>query len=569
MASDLDVCRRRLEAVQQLLALRDEELRKLRTGSTGPCHASPHSAPALSSESEAEQHLQKGIVKQSSAIFCMLLVPCVLLLVLLLSQPVVPIVSAIARYLPRTKAPAGQVPAGQKWDDFLLAQIDRLEEETKELKTQLASASAQLCAPGLPARAALPRRRLDAPAPAYEDGKKTGVVREEEMLSKVAITQQPAADRPSRSQVSSDATICRGEAMRRVAPAAVSTVRSSARIFISFHRVVAPELVWPGSVSYGDGTTSNGGKSSTFPFVAYATDAQLVKQVYEDGRMVDLRDSRLHQLSHAVLEQDLPNYTPELQKRGFMETAAFVHVYRNRHLLLAQPGDRLDSTYATCIGFGQYDMIWPRYEVLRVLRACKRMPENATFALMVNRDNTAAKHRGHFLGGMVYAEKGGWHPMVQRHIFPMQAVLESYNRFFGTNHNASDLRGTPLTLWQTYVMHRNAFIKLGAWITRLSTEIWPWANMAPYPHHWGHIGGLTERANAIFVSLQRLEVWHLGGLQHSPQIGESLNQSKVHHPGSCPTILKCACVDSSAPVIVPHERFTGEPGRGVGLPAKG
>lgn len=100
-ASDLNACRRRLEATQQLLAMRDEELRKLRAGSTGSRHASPPPTPALSSESEVEQRLQEGTVKHSSIILRVSLVLCVLLLLLLLfSQPAVPIVSAIARYRP-------------------------------------------------------------------------------------------------------------------------------------------------------------------------------------------------------------------------------------------------------------------------------------------------------------------------------------------------------------------------------------------------------------------------------------------------------------------------------------
>ena len=93
--SDLNACRRRLEAIQQLLAMRDEELRKLRAGSTRPHHASSPSTPAqLSSETEAEQRLQKGTVKQNSVILRMLLVLCVLLLLLM------PIVSASVRYCP-------------------------------------------------------------------------------------------------------------------------------------------------------------------------------------------------------------------------------------------------------------------------------------------------------------------------------------------------------------------------------------------------------------------------------------------------------------------------------------
>lgn len=199
------------------------------------------------------------------------------------------------------------------------------------------------------------------------------------------------------------------------------------------------------------------------------------------------------------LEYRLPNYDASLQMNGFMETSAYIHIYKNK----------LHLPYEF-IGIAQYDMIWSDDTIQLV-----RNHHQTDVVLSKTKD-------------IIFLE-GQWHSLMYAERFPLDYIIESYNRYFKSNHTKEDLEGRYLTLWQTYFMHRSVFEDLTGWLSVLVYEIYPWANRPPYETHWGHLGALTERAEAIFFGLRKdLSISEIG-LHHASDIVAALKISKEHY----------------------------------------
>ena len=180
-----------------------------------------------------------------------------------------------------------------------------------------------------------------------------------------------------------------------------------------------------------------------------------------------------------VLEYNLKIYNPFLQKRGYMETSAYLHVYWNK-LYVGKD----------MVGFSQYDMFnHRRYENL----------DTRCIYLM----NT----------GRSIVQNGKWCSMMCPELRNLDFLVQSYNRFFSKNYSLATLENMPLSLWQTGIYPVGIYEKLCRWLEVLVEEIYPWSNLPPYETHFGSIGGYTERALSIFNAFEVREGCRYSNLQ--------------------------------------------------------
>jgi len=175
--------------------------------------------------------------------------------------------------------------------------------------------------------------------------------------------------------------------------------------------------------------------------------------------------------SNTIFEYELKKYNPFLQKRGYMETSAYLHVYWNK---LYKNKDM--------VGFSQYDMKYnENYENL----------ETDTIYLL----NTGQP--------IVLNEK--WNNSMFPEIRNLDFLINSYNTFFNKKYSSKELEKMPLSLWQTNIYPVTIYEKLCKWLEVLVEEIYPWSNEPPYETHFGSIGGYTERALSIFNAFEIYE----------------------------------------------------------------
>lgn len=175
--------------------------------------------------------------------------------------------------------------------------------------------------------------------------------------------------------------------------------------------------------------------------------------------------------ANVIYEYELEIYNPFLQKRGYMETSAYLHVYWNK---LYKNNDM--------VGFSQYDMIhYNNYDNLNT---------DTIYLLPI--------------GGYI-VENGIWSHIMYSNIINLNFFIESYNKFFGKTYTMKELEGIPLSLLQTNIYPVKIYEKLCAWLEILVEEIYPWSNVPPYQTHFGSIGGYTERGLAIFNAFQIYE----------------------------------------------------------------
>jgi hypothetical protein len=171
-----------------------------------------------------------------------------------------------------------------------------------------------------------------------------------------------------------------------------------------------------------------------------------------------------------ILEYNLDIYDPLLQKRGYMETSAYLHVYWNK----LYKNNKM-------VGFCQYDM-----------------KHN-------NNYNNLDHNKIYFLNTNVPIVKNGeWSNMMCPHVRDLDFLLNNYNKHFNTKINLSSLENMPLSLWQTNIYPVNIYEKLCSWLEILVKEIYPWCNRAPYEEHFGSVGGYTERAIGLFNAIEVL-----------------------------------------------------------------
>jgi hypothetical protein len=189
--------------------------------------------------------------------------------------------------------------------------------------------------------------------------------------------------------------------------------------------------------------------------------------VNETYPKIDARNNN----ANVILEHELSKYNPFLQKRGYMETSAYLHVYWNK---LYEGKDM--------IGFSQYDMKHlAKYENL-----------NTSTIYLLN-------------AGQPIVRGGEWNPMMCPQLRNLDFLVQSYNRFFSKSYSIKELENVPLSLWQTNIYPVGIYEKLCAWLEVLVEDIYPWSNLPPYETHFGSIGGYTERALSIFNAFQIFE----------------------------------------------------------------
>jgi len=171
------------------------------------------------------------------------------------------------------------------------------------------------------------------------------------------------------------------------------------------------------------------------------------------------------------LEYELDIYNPFLQKRGYMETSAYLHVYWNK---LYKTKDM--------IGFSQYDMNHKaKYDTL----------EKDTMYLL--------------LTGLPIVKDGVWDRLMFPHLRNLEFLMSSYNKFFGKQYTLAHLESIPLSLWQTGIYPVRIYEKLCGWLERLVEEVYPWSVSPPYETHFGSMGGYTERALSLFNAFEIVE----------------------------------------------------------------
>ena len=197
------------------------------------------------------------------------------------------------------------------------------------------------------------------------------------------------------------------------------------------------------------------------------------------------------------MEYNLSIYDPFLQKRGYMETSAYLHVYWNKLY------ENMEY-----IGFCQYDMTHNN-----------KLPELSKDKIII--EWTRKK----------IVSFGEWNKKMCPKLRNLKFLLDSYNRQFQTNYKKEDLNDTPLSLWQTNIYPVEIYKKLCKWLEVLCDEIYPWSIKTPWETHWGAIGGYTERAISIFNAFEikngiRWQTWDLGNLRKL--VDEKIHIQKNH-----------------------------------------
>lgn len=183
-----------------------------------------------------------------------------------------------------------------------------------------------------------------------------------------------------------------------------------------------------------------------------------------DDMYVGLRDYRSHVTFFAVrptarrpgrnlggcqvlYEHELPHYNPRLQLQNFRETSALYHVYAN--------GLHEGLDY---VGFAQYDMAFGD-EAFRIVEDSLRGGQQAESIFYAWSLPTSHPEVFDRIGSPIY-----------------EAMVESYNRHFGTHYSLADLStGTAtnprLILLSTFVISARLFAKVMAWASEFIAEL--------------------------------------------------------------------------------------------------
>jgi hypothetical protein len=174
---------------------------------------------------------------------------------------------------------------------------------------------------------------------------------------------------------------------------------------------------------------------------------------------------------NVIFEYELEKYNPFLQKRGYMETSVYLHVYWNKLYKNKE-----------LIGFSQYDM--------KHNQSYNNLDNNTIYLLN---------------SGVPIVSNQEWNYLMCPNVRNLEFLIQSYNKFFNKNYTIKELESMPLSLWQTNIYPVKIYEKLCKWLEVLVDEIYPWSNQPPYETHFGSIGGYTERALAIFNAFEIYE----------------------------------------------------------------
>ena len=199
-----------------------------------------------------------------------------------------------------------------------------------------------------------------------------------------------------------------------------------------------------------------------------------------------------------ILEFQLQKYNPFLQKRGYMETSAYLHIYWNKLYV----GKKM-------VGVSQYDM--------HHNNVYNNLDNDTLYLLIQNNDD-------------LIVENGKWQQNMFSEKRNLDFLIKSYNRHFHTTYSVYDLEKMPLGLWQTGIYPVKIFEKLCRWLEVLVDEVYPWAVQAPYEEHWGAMSGFAERAISIFsayeivggISYKGLSITHDVGAEVKEHYGTSI-----------------------------------------------
>jgi hypothetical protein len=172
-----------------------------------------------------------------------------------------------------------------------------------------------------------------------------------------------------------------------------------------------------------------------------------------------------------ILEYELNIYNPFLQKRGYMETSVYLHVFWNN---LYKKKDM--------IGFSQYDM--------KHNNMYNNLFKDTIYILNTNKP---------------IVKNGEWNALMFPNLRNLDFLIKSYNKHFNKTYTIIDLEGQTLSLCQTNIYPVKIYEKLCGWLEKLVVEIYPWSNQPPYETHFGSVGGYTERALSIFNAFEILE----------------------------------------------------------------
>ena len=125
-------------------------------------------------------------------------------------------------------------------------------------------------------------------------------------------------------------------------------------------------------------------------FKPYAVNSLYPKTITYKSDAIEYQD-------HGIFEYELEKYNPFLQKRGYMETSAYLHVAWNN----------LDKDY-DYIGFTQYDMV--HHQECRGLR-------KDTIYILTNKESIVLN--------------GQWNKLMFPELRNLNYLLSHYNKHFG------------------------------------------------------------------------------------------------------------------------------------------
>ena len=191
-----------------------------------------------------------------------------------------------------------------------------------------------------------------------------------------------------------------------------------------------------------------------------------------------------------ILEYELDKYNPFLQKRGYMESSSYLHVYWNKLY------KRKDM-----VGFSQYDM--------KHNQIYNNLDKKTIYLLNTNKP---------------IVKNGKWDSLMFPTIRNLDFLIKSYNNHFKKSYTMKELENQPLSLWQTNIYPVAVYEKLCGWLEQLVDEIYPWSNQPPYETHFGSIGGYTERALSIFNAFEIFEGMPYSNLNIQHGIGAEVKE---------------------------------------------
>ena len=188
-------------------------------------------------------------------------------------------------------------------------------------------------------------------------------------------------------------------------------------------------------------------------------------------------------MKQLIIERELPNYNPLLQMCNFCEDSAFLHCFKNPHLL---------KEY---IGFFQYDMILQN-SLFEALDATEP-------TLFYFYKENSYRHLNQCIG------LRGW-----------GIIVDIYNQIFHTKHTMDFVCANDIPLYHCFVLPRNIFLKMMGFFEKVYPII-----IELLGNETKHLPYHFERCHGIFLLFQKIEshlAWvQLSGITHSDTFKDS------------------------------------------------